>query len=70
MAKPEYNDAQLLNILRLRIKHGGAKAGRMLGLPSERVRTICNRILHDDMNESIKDGVETHEQIISGYWET
>lgn len=68
MRKAEHDDEQLLNILMLRTKHGASGAAKILGMTSVRIRTICNRILNDDMRISIKGEVETPEQVMSGYW--
>lgn len=62
------DDDYVLRILDLRIRHGAAGAARMIDLKSEKVRTICNRILNDDMRISIKGEAETPEQVMSGYW--
>ncbi len=68
MRKAEHDDGQLLYILMLRIKHGPSGAAKILGVESVRIRTICNRIMNDDMRISIKGEVETPEQVMSGYW--
>jgi hypothetical protein len=62
------DDARVLRILKLRIAYGAAKTARHTGMKPERVRTICNRILNEDIRESVKDGIETPEQVMSGYW--
>lgn len=63
-----HDDARVLHILRLRIAYGAAATARHTGLKPERVRTICNRILNDDIRESVKDGIETPAQVMAGYW--
>ena len=62
------DDAKSLLILKLRIMYGAATAARLSDMKSERVRTICNRILIDDLRESVKGGIETPEQVMAGYW--
>lgn len=62
------DDERVLRILRLRVSYGAAKTARHTGLKPERVRTICNRILNADIAESVKDGIETPDQVMSGYW--
>lgn len=62
------DDERVLRILKFRAEYGAAKTARHTGLKPERVRTICNRILKDDMSASIKDGIETSDQVMSGYW--
>jgi hypothetical protein len=68
MRKAEHDDDQLLNILMLRTKHGASGAAKILGTTSVRIRTICNRIMNEDIRISIKGDVETTEQVMSGYW--
>ena len=62
------DDDRVLYILSIRIAYGAAATARYLGMKSERVRTICNRILNDALKESVKDGIETPDQVMSGYW--
>jgi len=62
------DDAKALLILKLRTLYGAATAARLNGMKSEKVRTICNRILNDDLRASVKDGIETPDQVMSGYW--
>lgn len=62
------DDVRVLHILKLRIAYGAAAAAKYTGLKSERVRTICNRILNDDIKASVIDGIETPAQVMAGYW--
>jgi hypothetical protein len=62
------DDEYVLRVVKLRMKQPAAEVARMLGLKSERVRTICNRVLIDDIKASIKDGVEEKQQVLAGYW--
>lgn len=62
------DDDYVLRMMDLRIKHPAAEVARMLGLKSERVRTMCNRVLVDDIKASVKGGVETSQQVLAGYW--
>jgi hypothetical protein len=62
------DDEYVLQLVRLRMEHQAADIARMFGVKSERVRTICNRVLVDDIRASVKDGVETTEQVMAGYW--
>jgi hypothetical protein len=62
------DDDLVLRILKLRIAYGAAAAARHTGLKPERVRTICNRILNDDIRASVIDEIETPDQVMSGYW--
>ena len=66
--RPREHDEQLLYILKLRQRYGAVRVADHLGLASARVRTICNRVLDDDMKASVKDGVETKQQVLAGYW--
>jgi hypothetical protein len=66
--KTRQDDDELLAVLAMRTRYGAAKTAAALGLRSERVRTLCNRIVQDDMKASLIDGVETAEQVASGYW--
>lgn len=62
------DDERLLSLLRLRTRLGAASAARARGLPSERVRSLCNRVLADDLRASVMDGIETPGQVMAGYW--
>jgi hypothetical protein len=62
------DDEYLLRMIGLRMKHQAADVAKMLGLKSERVRTMCNRVLVDDIKASVKGGVETSPQVLAGYW--
>lgn len=63
------DDEHLLNIMALRMKHQAATVAKMLGLKSERVRTMCNRVVDDDLRASCGlNGVETPKQVFAGYW--
>jgi hypothetical protein len=62
------DDEYVLQLVKLRMEHQAADIARMLGLKSERVRTICNRVLIDDIKASVKDGVEEKQQVLAGYW--
>ena len=63
------DDEYLLRIMGLRMKHQAADVAKMLGLKSERVRTMCNRVLDDDLRASCGlDGVETPKQVFAAYW--
>lgn len=62
-------DEQVLRVLSLRMKHQAGTVAKMLGLKSERVRSICNRVLDDDLRASCGlNGVETPKQVFAGYW--
>jgi len=63
------DDDAALRILDLRTRHGAAAAGRMVGMKSESVRTLCNRVLNDDLRASVINGIETPEQVLAGYWD-
>lgn len=67
--KGREDDEALLWVLHLRLKFGAAKAGGRLGMKSEKVRTMCNRVLNEDLRASVADGVETPDQVLAGYWE-
>ena len=62
------DDEYLLRMLDLRMQHQAVTVAKMLGLKSERVRTMCNRVLVDDIKASTKDGIETSQQVLAGYW--
>ena len=62
------DDEYVLHMVKLRVKHQAANIARSYGLKPERVRTICNRVLVDDIKASVKDAVETSEQVLAGYW--
>jgi hypothetical protein len=68
--KTRQDDEELLAVLAMRARYGAAPTARALGVPSERVRALCNRVLQDDMKASLIGGVETAEQVASGYWGT
>lgn len=62
-------DEQVLRVINLRMKHQAGTVAKMLGLKSERVRSICNRVLDDDLRASCGlNGVETPKQVFAGYW--
>lgn len=62
-------DEEVLRVLSLRMKHQAGTVAKMLGLKSERVRSICNRVLDDDLRASCGlNGVETPKQVFAGYW--
>jgi len=62
------DDEYVLHMVKLRMKYQAANIARSYGLKPERVRTICNRVLVDDIKASVKDAVETSEQVLAGYW--
>ena len=63
------DDEQVLRVINLRMKHQAGTVAKMLGLKSERVRSICNRVLDDDLRASCGlNGVETPKQVFAGYW--
>jgi hypothetical protein len=62
------DDDYLLRMLDLRMQHQAVTVAKMLCVKSERVRTMCNRVLVDDIRASKKQGVETPEQVLAGYW--
>jgi hypothetical protein len=62
------DDEYLLRMLDLRMQHQAVTVAKMLGLKSERVRTMCNRVLVDDIKASKKQNVETPAQVLAGYW--
>lgn len=66
--RPREHDEQLLYILKLRQRYGAVRVADHLGLASARVRTICNRIVGDDVKCSTKDGIESKGQVMAGYW--
>ena len=62
-------DEQVLRVINLRMKHQAGTVAKMLNLKSERVRSICNRVLDDDLRASCGlNGVETPKQVFAGYW--
>lgn len=62
-------DEEVLRVLSLRMKHQAGTVAKMLGMKSERVRSICNRVLDDDLRASCGlNGVETPKQVFAGYW--
>jgi hypothetical protein len=62
-------DEEVLRVLSLRMKHQAGTVAKMLGLKSERVRSICNRVLDDDLRTSCGlNGAETPKQVFAGYW--
>jgi hypothetical protein len=63
------DDEYVLHLVKLRMQQPAADIARSFGVKSERVRTICNRVLVDDIRASVKDGVETPEQVLSQYWQ-
>lgn len=62
------DDEYVLHMVKLRVQHQAAAIAKAYGIKSERVRTICNRVLVDDIKASVKDGVETSQQVLAGYW--
>lgn len=63
------DDEEVLRVIKLRMKHQAADVAKMLGLKSERVRSICNRVLDDDLRASCGlNGVETPKQVFAAYW--
>lgn len=62
------DDEDMLYILKIRKQYGPQKTADYLGLTSARVRVICNRIMNDDLKYSIKDNMETKQQVMAGYW--
>lgn len=62
------DDEYVLHMVKLRVQHQAAAIAKAYGIKSERVRTICNRVLVDDIRASVKDGVETSAQVLAGYW--
>lgn len=61
-------DEDVLYILRMRKCYGPLKAAGVLGMTSARVRTICNRIMYDDIKYSTKDNVESQLEVLFSYW--
>lgn len=57
-------DEYLLAILRLRMRCQPKQIAARLGLTSARVRTLCNRVLDDD----VKFSGETESAVRGGYW--
>lgn len=68
LVKTREDDEELLEILKMRRRYEAGAIARWCGLPSSRVRTLCNRVLDDDMKASMKDGVEIKQQVLAGYW--
>lgn len=66
--KGRKDDEAVLRVLRLRMDLGAAEAGRWLGMKSEKVRVMCNRVLNEDLRVSVLDGVEKPDQVLAGYW--
>lgn len=62
------DDEYVLHLVKLRTHHQATAIAKAFGLKSERVRTICNRVLVDDIKASVKDGIETSQQVLAGYW--
>jgi hypothetical protein len=62
------DDEYVLHMVKLRVQHQASAIAKAYGIKSERVRTICNRVLADDIKASVKDGVETSAQVLAGYW--
>jgi hypothetical protein len=63
------DDEYLLRIMGLRMKHQASTVAKMLDLKSERVRTMCNRVVDDDLRASCGlNGAETPKQVFAGYW--
>lgn len=58
------DDEWLLGIVRLRRHHGSGRIAQHLGLSSARVRTLCNRVLADDLKHSGEDEAVVR----SAYW--
>ena len=66
--KTREDDEELLQIVKMRLRYEAGAIARWCGLPSSRIRTLCNRVLDDDLKASVKDGVETPKQVLAGYW--
>ena len=66
--KDRDDDETLLRILDMRQRYGGAATARWIGMRPEKVRTLCNRVLEADLATSVKDGIETREHVLDGYW--
>ena len=63
------DDEEVLRVIKLRMKHQAGTVAKMLGMKSERVRSICNRVLDDDLRASCGlNGVETPKQVFAKYW--
>jgi hypothetical protein len=63
------DDEYLLRMIGLRMKHQASTVAKMLDLKSERVRTMCNRVVDDDLRASCGlNGSETPKQVFAGYW--
>lgn len=62
------DDEYVLHMIKLRMQHSAAAIAKAYGIKSERVRTICNRVLVDDIKASVKGGMETSQQVLAGYW--
>jgi hypothetical protein len=58
------DDEHVLSIIALRRHHAPHEIGRHLGLTSPRVRTICNRVLTDDLKHSGEDATTAR----NAYW--
>ena len=58
------DDDFLLMLLQLRRHHGSGRIANHFGLTSARVRSLCNRILDDD----IKHSGEDEAVVRSAYW--
>ena len=55
-------------MLKMRRRYGPLRTADELGMASARVRVICNRIMNDDLKHSMKDNLETKQQVMAGYW--
>lgn len=58
------DDEWLLGLVRLRCNHSSGQIGRYLGMTSARIRTLCNRVLTDDLKYS----GESEDVVRSAYW--
>ena len=62
--KTRDDDEWLVGIVRLRCNHSSGQIGRYLGMTSARIRTLCNRVLTDDLKYS----GESEDVVRSAYW--
>lgn len=58
------DDEWLISVVRLRRHHSSTQIGKHLGLPSARIRTLCNRVLMDDLKLS----GEAEANVRASYW--
>jgi len=66
--KTREDDDDLLQILAMRLHYQASAVARWCGLPSSRIRNMCNRILDEDLRASVINGVETPAQVMASYW--